>query len=288
MTADDEMALPDTQVHYLSSARVGDEFRIIVGACENAPAATGALVVLDAFYFFGTALETVRLLAMSGHIEPLLVVGVGYRPVTVAETTRLRGRDFSPVADPRAAEGNPAMMQGADHFAGFLEDELKPWILDRFDVARDDFGVFGYSLGGLFATHMLLSRPSAFRRYGIGSPSYWYGPKVIFETEERYAKAHDDLPARVYVSIGEYENPAGDDRHREQMSPEAREASLRAEAELPMEDEVGYARDLVKRLRARGYPNLDITFEVLPGEYHPTAAPVTISRAVRHLYDAPT
>jgi hypothetical protein len=89
------------------------------------------------------------------------------------------------------------------------------------------------------------------------------------------------------VSIGEYENPAGDDRHRGQMTPQARQASLRAEAEFPMEDEVGYARDLVDRLRSRHYANLDIRFEVLQGEYHPTAPPRTISRAVRHLYDAP-
>ena len=31
----------------------------------------------------------------------------------------------------------------------------------------------------------------------------------------------------------------------------------------------------------------DITFEVLQGEYHPTAPPRAISRAVRHLYGAP-
>jgi hypothetical protein len=71
------------------------------------------------------------------------------------------------------------------------------------------------------------------------------------------------------------------------MSPEAREASLRAEAELPMEDEVGYARDLVERLRGRRYASLDLKFEGLPGEYHPTAPPATISRALRHLYNAP-
>ena len=286
MIRNDEAALANTQVHYLSSRHVADEFRIIVGGCEDAPAGVGVLVVLDALFSFGTALEIVRVLAFAEHIKPLLVVGVGYRSVTIADMQRLRQRDFLPVVDPRA-EGELAMMPGADQFGGFLEDELKPWILDHFDVAGDDFGLFGYSLGGLFATHLLLTRPSAFQRYGIGSPSYWYGPKVIFETEESYANTHDDLPAKVYVSIGEYENPAGDDRHREQMTPEAREASLRAEAESPMEDEVAYARDLVDRLRSRGYPNLDIKFEVLPGEYHPTAPPLTTSRAVRHLYDAP-
>ena len=101
VTGNDESALANTQVHYLSSRHVGDEFRIIVGGCEGAPAGVGVLVVLDAFFNFGTALETVRLLAMAEHVKPLLVVGVGYRPVTVADTTRLRGRDFSPVADPR-------------------------------------------------------------------------------------------------------------------------------------------------------------------------------------------
>jgi hypothetical protein len=123
--------------------------------------------------------------------------------------------------------------------------------------------------------------------HGANQFAGFLGPRVIFETDERYANSHDDLPAKVYVSIGEYENPAGDDRHREQMSPEAREASLRAEAEVPMEDEVGYARDLVDRMQSRGYPNLDITFEVHQGEYHPTAPPRTISRAVCYLYDAP-
>jgi predicted alpha/beta superfamily hydrolase len=134
VTRSTEAALPDTHVHYLPSAHVGDEFRIVVGSCEGAPAGAGVLVVLDAFYFFGTALETVRLLAMSGHIEPLLVVGVGYRPLTIADTTRLRQRDFTSVVDARAP-GDPGMPPGADRFAAFLEEELEPCILARHDVA---------------------------------------------------------------------------------------------------------------------------------------------------------
>lgn len=55
VTGNDESALANTQVHYLSSWHVGDEFRIIVGGCEDAPAGVGVLVVLDAFFNFGTA-----------------------------------------------------------------------------------------------------------------------------------------------------------------------------------------------------------------------------------------
>jgi len=44
VTGNDESALPNTQVHYLPSRQVGDEFRIIVGGCEGAPAGVGVLV----------------------------------------------------------------------------------------------------------------------------------------------------------------------------------------------------------------------------------------------------
>jgi hypothetical protein len=70
---------------------------------------------------------------------------------------------------------------------------------------------FGDSLGGLFATHVLLSEPATFRRYSIGSAA----------------------------------------------------------------------------LRGRGYPNLDLGLEVLPGEYHETAPPLNLSRSLRYLFDAP-
>jgi hypothetical protein len=40
-------------------------------------------------------------------------------------------------------------------------------------------------------------------------------------------------------------------------------------------------------LRARGYPSLELESEVLADEYHETAAPQALSRAVRWLYGAP-
>src|SRR5690349_20360237 len=100
-------------------------------------------------------------------------------------------------------------MAGADRFLAFICHELRPWTADRFGADTGDSTLYGASFGGLFVTHALFSDPSAFRRYGIGSPSYWWDDGVMFETEARYAESHDDLRARVFVSVGAYEYPAG-------------------------------------------------------------------------------
>jgi hypothetical protein len=44
---------------------------------------------------------------------------------------------------------------------------------------------------------------------------------------------------------------------------------------------------MVASLRGRGYPSLEIAYEVLPGEYHQTAPPLALSRSLRCLFDAP-
>jgi predicted alpha/beta superfamily hydrolase len=53
----------------------------------------------------------------------------------------------------------------------FLRDELKPWLQERYGADPDDSMFFGDSLGGLFATYVLLNEPTTFRRYGIGGPA---------------------------------------------------------------------------------------------------------------------
>ena len=101
------------------------------------------------------------------------------------------------------------MLNGAGRFLAFLTDELKPWLRERYPVAVDDSMFFGDSRGGLFATYVLLTEPSTFRRYGIGSPSLYRddGVKSMFDHEAEYAQTHDDLPAKVSFTVGGYENP---------------------------------------------------------------------------------
>jgi predicted alpha/beta superfamily hydrolase len=290
MTANDISPLPDTEVHYLRSEHVGDEFKILVGHSRASGFAPSHVLFMgDPWGFFGTAVEMIRVLEWAGDLPPLLVVAVGYRLVTVEENLPMRCRDFTPTIDLDSGTMDPAMMGGAGRFLAFLRDELKPWVQQRYGVDPDDAAFFGDSLGGLFALYVLLTEPDTFRRYGMGSPSLWWDHGVMFDREAEYARAHDDLPAKVFVSVGGLETPAGDKRWLEQLP-----ADKRAKAEAEMGDDgytdidmVADAERMVALLRGRAYPSLEIEYEVLPGEYHQTALPSNLSRSLRYLFDAP-
>ncbi len=286
MISDDESPLPGTEVHYLLSDHVGDEFKILVGHCRAGDGRRpSVLFVSDPSILFGTALEMVRLFHLFDRVPPILVIGVGYRVTDNDVVLGLRARDFSPTVD--ATQEDPSLMGGADRFLAFFRDELKPWVGDRYDVDPDDSTFFGDSLGGLFATHVLLSEPATFRRYGIGSPSLWWDQKMIFGSEAAYAAAHDDLAAKVFVSVGELETPEGTTRFREQLHGEARARQAEEDEKDGPLDLVADAERMVSALRGRAYPSLVIDSEVLAGEYHETALPVNLSRSMRYLFDMP-
>ncbi len=284
MPDDDRSPIAGTEVHYLSSRHVGDEFKIFVGHCgDPAGKPRPVLYVGDGNGIFAGAVEVVRFMQLSAHLPPLLVVGIGYRMGPIADTVEVRTRDFTPTVDARFSRLFPAQarMGGASHFLAFIRDELQPWVQARYR-ATGDAAFFGHSMGGLFATYALLSDASPFRRYGIASPSLWWDNDVMFNVEERFAAAHDDLSARVFFSIGEHEDHDGRQREASRL-PETE----RAKANARYIDMVADTRRMVGALRGRGYPGLQLGDVVLPGEFHITSPHLSLSRALRYLYDAP-
>ncbi len=291
MIIDDDSPLPGTEVHYLRSRHVDEEFKIVVGHCTPPETPnTPVLFVGDALGSVGTAVEIVRLLQVCEHIPALLVVGIGYRVATTEASFEPRARDFTPTFDAREVDADPAMRGGAGAFLAFVRDELKPWVGERYGVDPDNSAFFGDSYGALFAAYTLLTEPTTFRGYGLGSPSLDWDRELMFAYEARYADTHDDLPAKVFVSVGEYENPAGDRRFDQQRPPATPAADVVIDGgpdDAPGADAVVDAERFVALLRSRGYPSLDIELEVLAGEYHVTAPPTNLSRAVRYLFGAP-
>jgi predicted alpha/beta superfamily hydrolase len=283
--SNDSSPLADTEVHYLRSEHVGDEFKIFVGHCGVADSAAPAvLYVGDANGMFASAVDIVRFMQLSAQLPPMLVVGIGYRMGALDQTVVIRARDFTPTYDDGFVRVFPThtMMGGAPKFLAFIRDELKPWVQSRYRIDTDDSAFFGHSLGGLFATYVLLSEPGTFRGYGIGSPSLWWDSDMMFDYEARRAEARDDLPAKVFFAVGAHEDHDGRQREASRLP-----ADERAKAALRYIDMVADTERMVAALRGRNYPSLEIDSIVLPDEMHVTVQHVNLSRSLRYLFDAP-
>ena len=213
------------------------------------------LYVSDANGMFASAVDIVRFMQLSAHLPPILVVGIGYRMGAIDETVVVRTRDFTPTYDAGFVRVFPThtMMGGAPRFLAFIRDELQPWVQSRYRVDVDDSAFFGHSLGGLFATYVLLTEPATFRRYGIGSPSLWWDGDMMFDYEARCAEARDDLPAKVFFAVGAHEDHDGRQREASRLP-----ADERAKAGLRYIDMVADTERMVAALRSRHYPSLEI------------------------------
>ena len=105
--------------------------------------------------------------------------------------------------------------------------------------------------------------------------------------EAAYAEAHDDLAAKVFFSVGSYENSEDAKRFRSRLAAETRAEVEAKLSGLPAWDLTADTERMVAALRSRAYPSLEIELEVLPDEYHDTAPPLNLSRSVRYLFDVP-
>ena len=283
---DDDSPLADTEVHYLQSERLpvrsssSSSATVATAGRRRARPPPSTCPTPTACSGPGRR----RHPADAAVIAPtaVAVVGIGYRTGVLAETIPLRSRDLTPSDDRAYAELFPdqSTLGGGDAFRAFIRDELIPWVASCYGPHPDDRAYYGHSLGGLFGVHTLLRAPDTFHRTPTSSPSLWWQRKMTLDVEEAYAAAHDDLPARVYVAIGGDETLDGRRREARELSG----SDIIAEWEIDM---VADMLELVGRLEKRRYPGFELTAEVFDGEFHITVPALTLSRGLRHLFDAP-
>lgn len=291
----EEVTLSNTEAHSFSSEVVGQEFRLSiarpfgppVGASKTYP----VIYVLDAEVGFPMVRQVVLSLRSGGELPPVLIVGIGYAG-GFGEGMVKRNRDYTPTADPvftkflggQGGEGSGST-GGAEKFLAFIRTELKPFVEARYPADPSDSTLFGVSFGGLFATYALLHYPSTFQRYVIGSPSLWWGNRVVFEYEKKYAESNKDLAARVFIAAGGHETSEHDDASLEKLPGEMRQRFLgfaEARGSKPLMVEAIDA--FVEVLGRRSYPSLDLTWYVFPQETHGSAPPMIISRGLRVVF----
>lgn len=179
-----------------------------------------------------------------------------------------RRRDYTPTpAGSRDAAGTPH--GGGSAYQAWLRGTVIPYVAARYRTDESRRYLLGHSYGGLLGAQILFSDPRLFAGYVLGSPSLWYDDGYMLKVEKAYAAGHRDLPAKVYVYVGEYEDVRpGDPRYAKRYNM------------------VTDARRFDASLRARKYPGLRLRTDVLNDEDHLSVAPRGFTHGLKYLLPA--
>lgn len=226
------------------------------------------LYVTDADYAFPLIKQIGRRLNVERPtVEEFILIGLSYAKGEGGMQSRRR--DYTPTPNgPNTAPADAVHGQAAA-YAAYVRDQVLPFVAGRFRTDERRRLFLGHSYGALLGAEILFSEPRLFGGYILGSPSFWYDRHYMAAREKAYAGKHKDLPARVYMYIGEYE--------------EMRPGDPRYATDVNM---VTDTRAMDRALRSRNYPSLRIEAEVLNDEDHFTVAPRGFTRGLKYMLDA--
>lgn len=203
------------------------------------------VIIADGGRAFPTLSCDARALANSNAIDQAVIVGLSYALGENLEDSRRR--DYTPVALPSSGK----LYGGAAAYQRYLGDVVLPYLQDHYRVASNRRIFWGHSYGGLLGARILLTEPSLFQTYLLGSPSFWFADEAIFDLEAGYAEGHHQLNAEALLYVGSLETGGYDSAHREKSR-----------------DMVAGMHKFEERLRSRGYSGLRISSTVIPGKDH--------------------
>jgi predicted alpha/beta superfamily hydrolase len=247
------VTIANTERRTLHSAATGRDYDLYV--LRPATAAPGTrhpvLYVLDGQWDFKLLASIQGGLFYDRYVPDAIVVGITYAGAT-ANYDSLRAIDYTPVV----SRANPGSGGGA-RFLTFLKTELIPFVESRYPADSTRRALLGSSLGGLFTLHAMLAEPRLFAGYAAVSPAVTYAESAAFGEEADYARAHRELPARLYVAVGGAE-------------PLARPVN-----------------EYVAQLRGRGYRGLTFENRTIVDERHSGVKPEAFNRGLRFLLGTP-
>lgn len=255
--------LKGTEVRTVPDPISGREYEVFVSlpaSYETSPERRyPVLYVTDADYAFPIIRQIARRVNLEGPvIEEFILVGLSYsrgdNPVAS------RNRDYTPTPNgPRRASST--VHGGGPAYQTYLKTQAIPFIEGRYRADPARRVLLGHSYGALLGAQIMFTDPGLFEAYILGSPSFWFDERHIMSMEAAYARSHDDLPADVFMYIGEYET----------LGPSSRNTRV---------DMVGDLRTMERTLQSRGYAGLHVRSVVLGDEDHLTVAPTGFTRAL--------
>lgn len=190
------------------------------------------------------------------YLPPCILVGV-------VSNERKRDLTFCPASSfqwPEWLHGYSEAYKNSGQSAQFMEymeKELIPYVEKNYRC-NGHRTLIGQSLAGLFATEVLLKKPTMFNDYIIMSPSLWWGQESLLNDAPALLKSLPETPMQIYVAVGK-------------------------EGKTMEQD----ARKLAKIIRKSGKKQVKLFFEFLPEEDHGTILHQATGNAFEKMYTLP-
>lgn len=245
--------IPGSEVRQLHSSATGRDYDLYIrlpnGYEKNPKMKYPVLYLLDGQWDFKMVESIYGCLEYDGFVPNMIIVGISYSGEN-ANYDALRAMDYTPVQDSTIPGSGDA-----PKFHAFMKEQLFPFVEANYRANPGLRYLMGSSFGGTFALFTLFTEPSLFTGYVAASPVTVYGNRFAFEQEEAYASSHKELPARLFLTVGEQE-------------------SLKYPVEMFMDV-----------LAKRDYENFTFATRVIEGEGHSSAKPESYTRGLRFLFE---
>ena len=201
------------------------------------------IYVTDAPYSFPIVTGATRYPMNAGLMEEAIIVGIGYEKGSKGQSSRVR--DYTPVL----AENWKMQTGNADGHLDFIRSSLFQFIETKYRTDPSKRIFMGHSLGGLFGVYTLLTSPTMFSSYILGSPSVWFNNDYLLQLPLESAQSF----TKVYVAVGEFERPQFGEG----------------------EDMVLGAQSLAKKIKSAGDTSIEPKLVIIDEATHATSFPTT-------------
>lgn len=170
--------------------------------------------ILDGYYAFPIAKESMKTLKMGNLIKDFILVSIAGDETNDYDWLLNRWTDYTFTQNIKKDStyskmwnfSSPALVSGGgDIFYNIITKEIIPLIDSKYST-NNERGLSGHSLSGLYVANVLLKSDGIFTKFGINSPSLLFWDNDIMQAESKYASLNSNLKADVFFSIAELED----------------------------------------------------------------------------------
>lgn len=192
--------LKNTQILTVDSEQTGKQHELIIalpdGYHQSPDKKYPVLYFLDAYWDMPLVSGIYGTLVYDRVVPEFIMVGFSYPDG--ADYGQQRLQDFSPTK----LAGSGTTTGGGEAFLTFIKESVVPLVEKNYRVDSTQRALAGSSLGGLFTLYAMYEGPDFFDRYIAISPAVSWDNNYVARRDAEYAKKHNVLNARVFLSYG--------------------------------------------------------------------------------------